>query len=382
MATLTITALGGVQQSEPGSFNSETSDRDVELEFNTHTPAEILARARAVLQDEAESICTLSSLLATNTLIPFIRMMYQCRGHIILTGIGKSGLIAQKISATLASTGRPSFFLHSTEALHGDMGRITRRDVVIALSNSGESSEISQIGRRLKATTFPIDEGLSDDEYMDNPFSGTKFLLITGNARSSLSQFADAVLCIGDMAEACSFNIVPTNTTTTMLALGDAIALCLFELGSKRYSTQTFADFHPGGSLGKKLVRVKQVMSPCGSLVQTNDSLREVIATLDTNANGKNSTVVIVNSEYRFVSLFTDGDLRQLLLIRYSDRTSLSLDSPICEGLALLQQPQYSVCPLNQNMLVGDADRLMAAHDLQTAVVTDDKQFPIGMICM
>jgi arabinose-5-phosphate isomerase len=359
---------------------SEAPDSDIECEFNKHTSAKILARARSVLQDEAQSICTLSALLAMKTLIPFIRIMHQCRGHIILTGIGKSGLIAQKISATLASTGRPSFFLHSTEALHGDMGRISRRDIVIALSNSGESPEISQIARSLKATTFRIDEGSSDDEYMDNPFSGTKFLLITGNARSSLSRFADAVLCIGDMAEACSFNVVPTNTTTAMLALGDALALCLFELLSgRRYSIKTFANFHPGGSLGKKLVRVQQVMSPCGSLVQTSDSLREIIATLDLNANGKNSTVVIVDSAYRFVRLFTDRDLRQLL-VRYSDGTSLSLDAPIREGLTLLEQPQHPACLLNQKMLVGDAHRLMEARGVHTAVVTDDKQFPIGMI--
>jgi arabinose-5-phosphate isomerase len=362
---------------------SEAPDCDAEFDFNKHTSSTILARARAVLNEEAQSISTLSALLTMNTFIPFIRIMHQCRGHIILTGIGKSGLIAQKVSATLASTGRPSFFLHSTEALHGDMGRITRRDVVIALSNSGESPEISQIARSLKATTFRIDEGSSDDEYTDNPFSGTKFLLITGNARSSLSRFADAVICIGDMPEACSFNVVPTNTTTAMLALGDALALCLFELLSgRRYSIKTFANFHPGGSLGKKLVRVQQVMSPCGSLVQTNDSLREVIATLDANANGKDSTVVIVDAAYRFVRLFTDRDLRQLLLVRYSDGTSLSMDFPIGEGIALLEEPPHTACLLNQKMLVGDAHRLMESRGLCTAVVTDDKQFPIGMINM
>jgi arabinose-5-phosphate isomerase len=218
---------------------------------------------------------------------------------------------------------------------------------------------------------------------MDNPFSGTKFLLITGNSRSSLSRFADAVLCIGDMAEACSFNVVPTNTTTAMLALGDALALCLFELLSgRRYSIKTFANFHPGGSLGKKLVRVQQVMTPCGSLVHTNDSVREVIATLDANSNGKDSAVVIVDSAYRFVRLFTDRDLRQILLLRYPDGTSLSLDAPIGEGIANLEQPQHHTCLLNQKMLVGDAHRMMEARGLTTAVVTDDKQFPIGMIHM
>jgi arabinose-5-phosphate isomerase len=363
---------------------SEAADTDdIENQFNKHTSAKIVARARAVINEEAQTLSTLSALLAMETFIPFIRIMHQCRGHIILTGIGKSGLIAQKISATRASTGRPSFYLHSTEALHGDMGRITRRDVVIALSNSGESPEISQIARSLKATTFRIDEGSSDDEYMDNPFSGTKFLLITGNVRSSLARFADAVLCIGDMAEACSFNVVPTSTTTAMLALGDALALCLFELLSgRRYSIKTFANFHPGGSLGKKLVRVQQVMSPCGSLIQTGDSLREVIATLDSNANGKASTVVIVDAGYRFVRLFTDHDLRQILLIRYPDGTSLSMDVAIGEVIPLLEQPAHTACLLNQKMLVGDAHRLMESRGLCTAVVTDDKQFPIGMINM
>jgi arabinose-5-phosphate isomerase len=307
--------------------------------------------------------------------------MHQCRGHIILTGIGKSGLIAQKISATLASTGRPSFFLHSAEALHGDMGRITRRDVVIALSNSGEGPELSQIAKSLKESTFRIDDSSSDDEYVDSPFYGAKFLLITGNARSSLARHADAILSIGEMAEACSFNVVPTNTTTAMLALGDALALCLFELLSgRRYSIKTFANFHPGGSLGKKLVRVQHVMSPCGSPIPTTSTLRDVISTLDVNSGGKQSTVVIVNTSYQFVRLFTDRDLRQLLLVRSPDGTSLSLDHPIGQSIAMfLKQPDHSFT-LHQKMLVGDAHRLMKNRGLESAVVTDEKQFPIGIL--
>jgi arabinose-5-phosphate isomerase len=344
--------------------------------------AAIVGRARDVLNAEAQSLSTLAALLAMETFIPFIRIMHQCRGHIILTGIGKSGLIAQKISATLASTGRPSFFLHSAEALHGDMGRITRRDVVIALSNSGEGPELSQIAKSLKATTFRIDESSSDDEYIDSPFSGCKFLLITGNVQSSLARYADATLSIGDMAEACSFNVVPTNTTTAMLALGDALALCLFELLSgRRYSLKTFANFHPGGSLGKKLVRVQHVMSPCGSLIQTSNSLRDVIATLESNAGDKHSTVVIVDPSYRFVRLFTDRDLRQLLLVRCPDGTSLSLDAPIGQCIAFLGQPDQ-LYTLNQKLLVGDAHRLMESRGLEYAVVTDERQFPIGILNM
>ena len=361
---------------------SEPPEGDLDTEFNSMTSAVIINRARDVLNAEAQSLNAVSALLSMDTFIPFIRIMHQCRGHIILTGIGKSGLIAQKISATLASTGRPSFFLHSAEALHGDMGRITRRDVVIALSNSGEGPELSQIAKSLKATTFRIDEGSSDDEYVDSPFCGAKFLLITGNARSSLARYADAILSIGDMAEACSFNVVPTNTTTAMSALGDALALCLFELLSgRRYSIKTFANFHPGGSLGKKLVRVQHVMSPCGSLVQTTDTLRDVISTLDSNSSGKHSNVVIVDTSYRFVRLFTDHDLRQLLLVRYPDGTSISLDDPISHSIfCFLGQPHHTLYTLNQKMLVGDAHRIMENRGLEMAVVTDERQFPIGIL--
>ena len=140
---------------------SEVPEGDLESEFNPSTSEAIINRARDVLDAEARCLSMVSALLNVDTFIPFIRIMHQCRGHIILTGIGKSGLIAQKISATLASTGRPSFFLHSAEALHGDMGRITRRDVVIALSNSGEGPELSQIAKSLKASTFRIDESFS-----------------------------------------------------------------------------------------------------------------------------------------------------------------------------------------------------------------------------
>lgn len=360
---------------------SETPEGDLDTEFNSLTSAAIINRARDVLNAEAQSLRTVSALLSMDTFIPFIRIMHQCRGHIILTGIGKSGLIAQKISATLASTGRPSFFLHSAEALHGDMGRITRRDVVIALSNSGEGPELSQIAKGLKATTFRIDESSSDDEYVDSPFCGAKFLLITGNARSSLARYADAILSIGEMAEACSFNVVPTNTTTAMLALGDALALCLFELLSgRRYSIKTFANFHPGGSLGKKLVRVQHVMSPCGSLVQTTDTLRYVISILDSNSSGKHSAVVIVDTSYQFERLFTDSDLRQLLLLQYPDGR-ISLDDPIGQIIyPLLGQPHHTLYALSQKMLVGDAHRIMENRGLEMAVVTDERQFPIGIL--
>lgn len=369
----------------PDDAKSEALDCDIEGDFTTGTAEAIVRRAREILNAEAQSLSTLSALLAMETFIPFIRIMHQCRGHIILTGIGKSGLIAQKISATLASTGRPSFFLHSAEALHGDMGRITRRDVIVALSNSGEGQELTHIAKALKESTFRIDESCSDDEYIDSPFCGAKFLLITGNAKSSLSRYADAILSIGAMKEACSFNVVPTNTTTAMLALGDALALCLFELLSgRRYSLKTFANFHPGGSLGKKLVRVQHAMRPCGSLVQTSDTLRDVIETLDNNSSGQQSSVVIVDPSYRFIRLFTDRDLRQLLLMRFPDGTSVSLSTSIGQSIGFLSQSpqQQHACIINQKMLVGDAHRMMKARGIEVAVVTDERCFPIGILNM
>ena len=360
---------------------SESLEGDLETDITPILAESIISRARDILNTQAQSLSTLSAILEMDTFIPFIRIMHQCHGHLILTGIGKSGLIAQKISATLASTGRPSFFLHSAEALHGDMGRITRRDVVIALSNSGEGPELTQIAKTLKSSTFHVDDSSSDDEYIDSPFCGAKFLLITGNPRSSLSRYADAILSIGEMAEACGFNVVPTNTTTAMLALGDALSLCLFELLSgRRYSIKTFANFHPGGSLGKKLVRAQHVMTPCGSLVQINDTLRHAISMLESNASGKHSTVVIVDDSYRFVRLFSDRHLRQILLGPSPE--PISLDSPVREIIAILDDSQTEFCTINQKVLVGDAHRLMESHKLETLVVVDERQFPIGILNM
>jgi arabinose-5-phosphate isomerase len=371
----------------PESVTADDADvRDCDIadeEFSPGTSEALVQRARDILDAEAHSLRTLSALLAMDTFIPFIRIMHQCRGHIVLTGIGKSALIAQKMSATLASTGRPSFFLHSAEALHGDMGRITHRDIVIALSNSGEGPELTQIAKTLKETTFRIDDSMPDDEYVDNPFRGAKFLLITGNARSSLTRYADAILSIGDMREACSFNVVPTNTTTAMLALGDALALCLFELLSgRRYSIKTFANFHPGGSLGKKLMRVQHAMRPCGSLIQTNDTIRHVITTLDINCTGKNSIAVVVDPSFHFVRLFSDRDLRQLLLLRFPGGDSIPLNSSLEASLHYLSATDYPPCRINQKMLLGDAHRIMKSHNIDTAVVIDERQFPIGVISL
>ena len=199
--------------------------------------------------------------------------------------------------------------LHGAEALHGDIGRITQGDVVVALSNSGEDFELLQMAKALKATSSRLEEKENDN------FFGFKFLLLTGNLRSSLARYADAILSIGEMTEACAFNVVPTNTTTAMLALGDALALCLFELlNGRRCPVTTFARFHPGGTLGKSLTRVQQVMSPCGKFIQTTDTVRDIIVTLESNSVRTRSTVaVVVDTGYKFVGLFKDRDLRQIL---------------------------------------------------------------------
>ena len=190
--------------------------------------AQILEEARAVVRAEGEAVLRLAGCLGPGFVESFA-LLQACRGHIVVTGMGKSGLVGQKISATLASTGSPSLFMHAAEAIHGDLGRITADDVVLALSNSGESEELVRLVRPVRAM-------------------GAKLIAITAHASSSLSRHADAVIATGDIAEACPMGLVPTASTTVMMVVGDALAMCLFN--SRGLGESTYARFHPRWHLG------------------------------------------------------------------------------------------------------------------------------------
>jgi len=221
-----------------------------------------------------------------------VEIILACRGKLIITGVGKSGLIGAKMAATFASTGTPSFFLHPTEALHGDLGMIDGDDVVIAISYSGESPELSAILPHIKRFDIPL-------------------IGMTRNSTSTLGRYSDEVININVAVEACPLNIAPTSSTTLTLAMGDALAVCLME--ARGFKKEDFASFHPGGALGKKLfVKVSDLMRTENlPIVSENTPLKEAILVL---SEGRLGTVMLTDSEGKLSGLLSDGDIRRALL--------------------------------------------------------------------
>ena len=250
-----------------------------------------LALARKVLDTEARAISSLGARLGA-PFVAAIELMLHCKGRVVVAGIGKSGHVARKLAATLASTGTPAFFVHPAEAGHGDLGMITSDDVVVMLSNSGETDELTLLTPHLRR-------------------AGARLIALTGNEQSSLAQSADVHLDAGVDAEACPLGLAPTASTTAALALGDALALAL--LDARGFSVEDFARSHPGGALGRRLLtRVADVMRtgsdvPC---VRDTATLAEAIVEM----SGKGMGMTIVAGEGGTVAgIFTDGDLRRCL---------------------------------------------------------------------
>jgi arabinose-5-phosphate isomerase len=310
--------------------------------------AAVLAQARAVIAAEATAMAQVATRL-NEDFVRAVHLMHRCQGRIVVTGMGKSGLIGQKISATFASTGAPSLFMHAAEAIHGDLGRITADDVVLALSNSGQSEEIVRLIRPVKAL-------------------GAALVALTGAADSYLGRHSDAVLCFGAVDEACPMGLVPTASTAAMLVMGDALAMCLFRL--RGASREAYARRHPGGPLGRKLQRVQEVMrqGAANPLVPASAPLRQVIATMSRTV-GRPGAASLVDAAGLLVGFFTDGDLRRLL-----QRTDFSVDVP---AHTVMQTTYKSVLPAS---LVADAARLLQAHQIDQLPVVDLAGIPVGLL--
>ncbi len=254
-------------------------------------PADLLALARRTLEIEAEAVGRLGERL-DHAFLGAVDLLLRCRGRVVVSGMGKSGHIGGKIAATLASTGTPSFFMHPAEASHGDLGMITGEDVVIALSNSGESVEIAAIVPLIKRR-------------------GAKLIGMTGNPASTLAREADCHLDARVSQEACPHNLAPTASTTAALALGDALAVAV--LYARGFTAEDFARTHPGGSLGRRLlVHVRDLMHKDADLpvVGVDASLKQAL--LEMTRKGLGMTAVVDESG-RLLGIFTDGDLRRLL---------------------------------------------------------------------
>ena len=254
-------------------------------------PKRALSLGRDVLATEAAAISALSARLGA----PFLaaaQTLFECRGRVVVTGIGKSGHIARKIAATLASTGTPAFFVHAAEASHGDLGMITADDVVLLLSNSGETDELVLLLPHFKR-------------------QGARLIALTGNEQSSLAQAADVHLDASVDAEACPLGLAPTASTTAALALGDALALTL--LDARGFSVEDFARAHPGGSLGRRLLtHVRDVMRSGANVpaVPLGSTLADAV--VEMSGKGMGMTAVI-DADSRVAGIFTDGDLRRCL---------------------------------------------------------------------
>ena len=247
-----------------------------------------IALARKVLQTEAAAILALVDRL-DDRFEEAVRILLDCRGRVIVTGMGKSGIICRKIAATFSSTGTPAFFLHPAEAIHGDLGVLQSDDVIVALSNSGETEELLRLLETIKRL-------------------GARMIAVTGDCTSTLGQAADVALDCHVSKEACPLNLVPTASTTAALALGDALAMTL--LVTKGFRQEDFANLHPGGKLGKRLMRAEQLMHPGehAPVVRTGDALREVIYEISRKKLGMSC---VVDAADRLVGIITDGDLRR-----------------------------------------------------------------------
>jgi arabinose-5-phosphate isomerase len=254
--------------------------------------------ARKVLETEAAAILALVPRL-DGSFDQAVDLLKSCRGRVVLTGMGKSGIICRKIAATLSSTGTPALFLHPAEAIHGDLGVVQADDVLVALSNGGETGEILQLLETIKRL-------------------GAKLIAITGAPRSTLAQAADVSLDCSVTEEACPLNLVPTASTTAALAIGDALAMTL--LVEKGFKQEDFANLHPGGKLGKRLMRVESLMhggKQC-PLVRHDTRMRDVIYEMSSKALGM---TCVVDASDRLIGVITDGDLR-----RHMDRSSNLLE--------------------------------------------------------
>lgn len=296
-----------------------------------------LALARKVLETEAAAILALVARL-DRRFDAAVELLRSCRGRVIVTGMGKSGIICRKIVATLTSTGTPAFFLHPAEAIHGDLGVIQRDDVVIALSYSGETDEILRLLETIRRL-------------------GAKLIAITGMPASTLAQAADVALDCSVAEEACPMNLVPTASTTAALAIGDAIAMTL--LVEKGFRQEDFASLHPGGKLGKRLMRVESLMhagKQC-PIVRADTRMRDVI--YEMSSKGLGMTCVLDGGD-ALLGIITDGDLR-----RHMDRAPGILELTAAD---VMTRGPVSIPPTT---LAAEALNIMESRKITSIVVVD-----------
>jgi len=310
---------------------------------------EQLREARDVIRHEAQTLTELSRKL-DGTFCRAVEIFAACRGTVVVTGMGKAGLIGRKIMATLSSTGTRALFLHPAEAVHGDIGCVHGDDVVLALSNSGETDELCRL--------LPILDRI-----------GCRLIAVTARETSTLGSAADVTLVLGHVPEACQFGLAPTASTTAMLALGDALALVVSRV--RGFTRQQFAMYHPAGSLGQKLKNVRDVMRSGEQLRIASETatIREVFVNMR-KPGRRTGAVMLVNADGRLSGLFTDSDLVRLL----EDRRENQLDRPIAEVMTAAPKRVAPQAPL------ADAISLLSQYRISELPVIDERERPVGLI--
>ena len=302
--------------------------------------------AANVLKTEANEL-TRNAEILDGEFEKAVELLYKTKGKVVVTGVGKSGHVGAKIAATLASTGTPSFFMHPTEAMHGDLGMISKDDTLLAISFSGESEELTKILPHVQRFGVPI-VAMAKDKF------------------STLGKFSDAFVKLDVSKEACPLDAAPTSSTTLTLALGDALAVCLMK--KRGFKKEDFANFHPGGSLGKRLfLKVKDVMrSENLPIVRWNASLKQAI---DTMTHGKLGTVLIVDKDGVLDAILSDGDLRRALMREDFDLNDAAIK------YATLKPKELN----DKDMLAIDALALIERYKIQLLAVVENG-VPVGVL--
>ena len=303
--------------------------------------------AKQVIRVEREALSHLLTKIDRN-FEKACELLLDCEGRVVVTGMGKPGFIAQKLSATLSSTGTPSLYLHPAEAWHGDLGRVMKEDVVVALSYSGHTEEIIKL--------LPLIKKI-----------GAKLIALTGNARSPLAKYSDIVLDVSVKKEACPLNLAPTASTTVMLALGDALALTL--LDKKKFKAEDFAFYHPGGNLGKKLLlKVSEIMRKGKNhpVVPENMKLKDVLYRITSARAGSAS---VVDRAGKLKGIFTDGDLRRRL-----ESSEVILQRRI--GDLMTKNP----ITIHEDRLAAEALAILRGKKIDEIPVVDARSRPVGLI--
>ena len=299
------------------------------------TPLEL---ARKVLETEAAAILGLVDRL-DDGFERAVQLLFECRGRVIVTGMGKSGIICRKIAATLSSTGTSAWFLHPAEAIHGDLGAIREDDVVLALSHSGETEELIRLLESIRRI-------------------GAKLIALTGDSTSTLARAADVTLDCGIAEEACPINLAPTASTTASLAMGDALAMTL--LAQKGFRVEDFASLHPGGKLGRRLMRVEQVMH-AGTAAPVVDATAPMPEVFHEMSDKRLGMTCVVDGAGRLAGIFTDGDLRRLMA-GSSDVLALTA------GDVMKKNP----ITVRRGLLAVEALKVMETHKITSIVVAAD----------